>query len=192
MLAYNKISQTEHESVSQYLMHAKDYLECINHTSKLSSVDGSGLNHVSLVQGLCVSYVRRRASKEAENWRTMADAFDSITKIEKTAGKTQAYNKPRYELSSDVNIISHHTNSQRGSFSRYWGRYRSTSNNNRTNTHFKCQQAAGNYQHKQGNNKEPTCYHCKGPHHVTNCARYQEDKDKYKHTKQKVKTKLSK
>ena len=52
MVAYNRISQTENKSVSQYLIHVKDYLEHINHTSKLSSMDGSGLNHISLVQGL--------------------------------------------------------------------------------------------------------------------------------------------
>ena len=115
MVTYNKISQAENESVSQYLMHAKDYLECINHIGRKSSMDGSGLNHISLAQGLSNSYVRRRASKGTENWRTMADAFDSITKIAKMAGKTKAYNEPRYEVSTDVNIILQHANSQRGS-----------------------------------------------------------------------------
>ena len=66
MVAYNRISQAENESVSQYLMHVKDYLECIGHTSRLSSMDGSGLNHISLVQGLSDNYIRQRASKEAE------------------------------------------------------------------------------------------------------------------------------
>ena len=49
MVAYNRISQAEDESVSQYLIQAKDYLEHINHTNRLSSMDGSGLNHISLV-----------------------------------------------------------------------------------------------------------------------------------------------
>ena len=110
-----------------------------------------------LVQGLSDSYIRRRASKQAENWRTMADAFDSITNIAKMAGKTKVYNEPRYEVSTDVNVISQHANSHRGSFSRYRGSYRSTSNSNRTNSH------TGNNPPKQGNTKEPTCYHCEGP-----------------------------
>ena len=67
MVAYNRISQAENKSVLQHLMHAKDYLEYINHTSRLSSMDGSGLNCISLVQGLSYNYVRQRASKEAEN-----------------------------------------------------------------------------------------------------------------------------
>ena len=62
-VVYNKISQAENEFVSQYLMHTKDYLEHINHASKLSSMDSSGLYHISLVHVLSDSYVRRRASK---------------------------------------------------------------------------------------------------------------------------------
>ena len=119
MIAYNRISQAENKSVLQYLMCAKDYLECINYTSRLSIMDSSGLNHISLVQGFSGNYIKKRASKEAENWRTMANAFDSFTKIAKTAGKTKAYNRPRYEVSTNIHAISHHTNSQRGSFSRY-------------------------------------------------------------------------
>ena len=82
-------------------------------------MDGSGLNHISLVQGLSDNCTRQRASKDAENWKTMADAFDSIAKIVRTAGETKAYNEPRYEKSTDIHAISHNpNNSQRGSFSR--------------------------------------------------------------------------
>ena len=81
IVEYNRISQAEDESVSQYLIHAKDYLEQINQTSRLASMDSSGLNHISLVQGLSDNYIRWIASKDAENWKTMADAFDSFAKI---------------------------------------------------------------------------------------------------------------
>ena len=121
MVAYNRISQAEDKLVSQYLICAKDYIECINHTSRLASMDSSGLNHISLVQGLSNKYIMWRASKNAENWKTMADAFDSIAQIQRMAGKTKAYTEPRYEKSTDIHAISHHSNnSQRGSFSRYW------------------------------------------------------------------------
>ena len=145
-------------------MCVKDYLECINHTSKLPSMDGSGLNHISLVQDLSKNYIRQMASKEAENWKTMADAFDSITKIVRMAGKTKAYNKPRYEKSTDIHAVSHHNNSQRSSCSRYQGTYRSTNSHNRNNTQSSPQQAAGNNPPKQSSNKEPACYHCADPH----------------------------
>ena len=187
MVAYNRISQAENKSVLQYLMHVKDYLEHINHTSKLSSMDRSGINHISLVQGLSNIFVRQRVSKEAGNWKTMDDAFDSITKIARMAGKTKAYNKLRYETSSDVHAISHHDNSQGGSFNSYWGSYRSTNSHNRNNTHSNPQQAAGNNPAKQSSNKEPACYHYMGLHYITSCAKYQQDKDRYKHTKQQIK-----
>ena len=116
MVAYNRILQTENESVSQYLMHAKDYFECIDHTSKLSSMDSSGLNHISLVQGLSDNYIRWRASKETENWKTMADAFDSIAKMVRMEGKTKAHSELRYETSTGIHAISHPTNSQRGPY----------------------------------------------------------------------------
>ena len=88
-------------------------------------MDGSGLNYISLVQGLSDHYLRRRAFKDAENWKTKADAFDSITKIVRTAGKTKAYNRPRYEKPTDTHVINHnYNNSQRGSFNRYWGTYK--------------------------------------------------------------------
>ena len=117
----------------------------------------------------------------------MADAFDSITKIAKNGRKKKAYNKLRYEAFTDIHTISHHTNSHRGSLSRYWGIYISTISHNRNNTHSNSQQTAGKNPPKQSSSKEPACYHCAGPHYITNCAKYQENKDKYKHTKQQVK-----
>ena len=60
-------------------------------------MDHGGLNHISLVQGLSDNYIRRRASKDAENWKTLADVFESIAKIVRTAGKIKACNEPRYE-----------------------------------------------------------------------------------------------
>ena len=88
MVAYNRISQAEDESVLQYLICTKDYLEYINHTNRLVSMDGSGHKHISLVHGLSDHYIKK-ASKNAENWKTMAGAFNSIPKIARTAGETK-------------------------------------------------------------------------------------------------------
>ena len=150
-------------------------------------MDGSGLNHIALVQGLSNKYVRQRASKEVENWKTMADAFASIPKIVRMAEKTKAYKELRYKTSIDVHAISHHTNSQIGSFNRYWGIYRSINSHNRNNTQSNPQLAAGNIPPKQSSNKETAFYHHTNPHYITNCAKYQQDKDKHKHIKQQVK-----
>ena len=120
MATYNRISQAEDKLVSQYLIYAKYYLECISYTNRFVSMDGSGLIHILLVQGLNDHNIRRRASKDAENSKTMADTFDSITKIARTAGKMIACNEPRYEGSTDIYAINHsYNNNHRGSFSRY-------------------------------------------------------------------------
>ena len=163
MVAYNRISQAEDESVSWYLISTKDYLECINHTNRLVSMDGSGLNHISLVQGLNDHYIRR-ASKDAENWKTMADTCDSITKIVRTVGKTKAYNEPRYEGSTEINVINHRYNkNHRSSFSRYQG----TSKNNQSNN-YNSKNNGQNNNSRQSSNKEPVCYHCAGTNALCN------------------------
>ena len=56
MTCYLKITHGEEESVAQYLVRAKAYLERINHMSKLSNMNG--LNHLPLVQGKKDSYIR--------------------------------------------------------------------------------------------------------------------------------------
>ena len=58
MSSYMKITQAEEESVTQYLVRAKTYLKRINHTSKLSNINGGGVNHLALVQGVKDLYIR--------------------------------------------------------------------------------------------------------------------------------------
>ena len=150
MVVYNRISQAEDKSVSQYLLSAKDYLEWIDHTSRLASMDGSGLNYIPLVQGLSANYIRKRTFKDAENLKTMVDAFDFIVKIVRTAGKTKAYNEPRYEKPTDIHAISNNSNnSQRGSLNRYQGTYKNNHVNSRNNSQ--------NNPPRQNSSKEPVC-----------------------------------
>ena len=183
MVAYNRISQAENQSVSKYLTCTKDYLECINHTSRVANMDVSGLNHISLVQGLSDHYVRRRVSKDAENWKTMADAFNSITKIARTAGKTTAYSEPRYEKPTDINAINYNYNNiQRCSFKRYQGTYKNNQGGN-----YNSRNNSQNNVPRWNSNKEPVRYLCAGPHYITNCSQYQKDKDRYKCTTWQVK-----
>ena len=109
----------------------------------------------------------------------MADAFNSITKIVRTAGKTKAYNEPRYEKPTDIHTISHnYNNSQRGSFNRYLGTYK--------NNHLSSRNNSQNNPPKQNSHKESVCYHCTGPHYISNCSQHQKDKGRYKCTTQKV------
>ena len=78
--------------------------------SKLSNMNDGGLYHLPLVQGIKDSYTRWRVAKEAENWRTMEDAFNSISKYATAAERTKAYHEPRYK---DITTINEIHNQQR-------------------------------------------------------------------------------
>ena len=69
-----------------------------------------GLNHLPLLQGVKDVYIRQRVAKEAKNWRTVEDAFNSISKHATATERTKAYHKPRYE---DITTISAIQNQQR-------------------------------------------------------------------------------
>ena len=109
MSSYMKIAQGK-ESEVQYLVRAKTSLERIYHILKLSNMNSGGLNHLPLVQSVKDLCIRWRVAKEAENWKRVEDAFNSISKNAREAEKTKAYHKPRYE---DITTISEIHNQQR-------------------------------------------------------------------------------
>ena len=80
MSSYMNRTQGEEKSVMQYLVRVKTYLERNNRSSKLSNMNGGGLNHLSLVHEVNDFYTRQIVAKEAENWRTVEDTFNSISK----------------------------------------------------------------------------------------------------------------
>ena len=89
----------------QYLVRAKTYLERITHTPKLSNMNGWGLHYLPLVQRVKDLCTRQRVAKETKNWRTMEDAFNSISKHGRAAARTKAYCKPRYKDITTINEV---------------------------------------------------------------------------------------
>ena len=87
IVAYNNLTQ-DNESMLQYLIRAQVFLECINHTSKLSQMSSKGLNNLSLIQGLGHSQIRRRVMKEQESWNMMEDVYRSTNQITKNEART--------------------------------------------------------------------------------------------------------
>ena len=105
MSCYMKMTKGEEESITQYLVRAKTYLERINHISNLSNMKGGGLNQLLLAQGIKDSYIKQREAKEAENWRPMGDAFNSMSKHARAVERTKAYHEPRYNDITTINTI---------------------------------------------------------------------------------------
>ena len=163
--------QGEVESVVQYLVRATMYLERINHMSKLSNMNGGGLNHLPLVQGIKDLYIR--VPKEAENWSVLEGAFNSISKHARAEERTKAYHEPRYSDITPINVIY----SQHKEIHEYKCNFRG---NNKSHN-FKPQE------HK--NNQALECYYCNEPHYITNYMKFKADKDKHKLTTQQVRKK---
>ena len=173
MTCYLKIIQGEEKSVAQYFVRAKMYLERINHTSKLSNINGGGLKHIPLAQGLKDSYIRQRVAKEAENWRTMEEAFNCISRHTRAAERMKPYHEPRYDDITHINAIysQHKANHE----------YRCNFRGNNKSYNFKPEE--------NKNNQALKCYYCNKQDYITNCTKFKVDKDKYKLTAQQVRKK---
>ena len=50
--AYDNLHQGSNESTSVYLHRAQDILECIHHTSDMTSISAISTNHVKILTGL--------------------------------------------------------------------------------------------------------------------------------------------
>ena len=78
MFAYSHLSQSDEEPTAQYLIMAKVQLEHIHHTTKLSSISGTGWDNMYLVRGLKALHIWKKVANEQDSWRTMQDVFDTI------------------------------------------------------------------------------------------------------------------
>ena len=98
MYAYSNLLQGDEETTSQHLYRAKDLLEHIHHTTKLSSIPGVGWDNLYLVRGLKVPHNRRRVASEQDFWRMMEDFFNNINDIARTDDRNRIYLKPNFKL----------------------------------------------------------------------------------------------
>ena len=136
-------------------------------------MNGEGLNHLPLVQGIKDLYIRQGVAKEAENWRMMEVAFNNISKHASAAERTKAYHEPRYDDIKPINVIhsQHKVNYE----------YKHNFRGNNKSHNFKPEE--------NKNNQALECYYCNELHYITNCTKYKVDKDKYKLTTQQVRKK---
>ena len=102
MFAYFHLLQGDEKPTAQYLVRAKVLLECIHHTTKLSSISGSGWDNMYLVRELKAPYIRKRVAKEQDFWRMMQDVFDTINCITRMEERTKIYSEPNLQFASLV------------------------------------------------------------------------------------------
>ena len=97
MFVYSHLSQGDEESTTHYLSRAKVLLECIHHTTKLSSIPGVCWDNLYLVRGLKALHIRRRVANEQDSWRMMEDVFDTISCIARTEDRDKIYSEPNFK-----------------------------------------------------------------------------------------------
>ena len=182
MVAYNRISYPEDKSFSQYLICAKDYLEWINHTNRLVSMDVSGLNHI-FSTGIEWPLHQKKSFQGCRKLEDHGRHFWFHHKNCQNCRENKSIKWTQVWWPTDINAINHsYNNNHRGSFSRLQDTYRNNQGNN-----YNSKNNSQNNNSRQSNNKEPVCYHCARPHYIIDCSQYQKDKDRYKHTTQQVK-----
>ena len=133
-------------------------------------MNGGGLNHLPLGQGIKDSYIKQRVAKGAVNWRMMEESFNSSSKHAKAAERTKLYHESRYDDITPINTIYslHKVNYE----------YKHNFRGNKKQQNFKPEESK--------NNQTLECHYCNEPYYITNCVKFKADKDKYKLTTQKL------
>ena len=190
MFACSHLSQGGEEPTAQYLVRAKFLLECIHHTTKLSSIPGAVWDNMYLVRGLKAPHIRKRLVNEQDSWRMMQDVFNSIICITRMEERIKIFLEPNFELVSQVSEEWVHEVST----GKYTGQKPSSKTYNgpqlrlQTNFYFRSSSRQYNiqlkrdqesYQPNQGQRKL-VCYYCKGEHHIRDCEKFTKDRSKYK------------
>ena len=165
-------------------------LECIHHTTKLSSIPGVGWDNLYLVKGLRAPHITRRVASEQDSWRTMEDVFDTISYIGRTEDRNKIYSDSNFESVPQVStewvqeVSTSKYTRQNPTKKTYNGpNHRSQndssiSNRNRQYNSQPCRDK-GSFQPNQGQRKL-ICYYCDGEHCIRDCEKFTKDKTKYK------------
>ena len=93
------------ESLTLYIQWAISLLTWINHTSDMSVILASGLNHHKIITGLNLDKLHDKLATCAPNWHTMADCFHDVKKFEESYEQMKGYKEGL--VSSEVVTVNH-------------------------------------------------------------------------------------
>ena len=204
MAKYFAVRQGEDDSCTQYLIRARDLLERGHSTRKLKLINAESF-HIPLLKGLWDRWVGDRASKQLDKWTTMDEVFSLITFYVNQSNKTKIYNEPEYEgeLTFWVSEVHHrqglHQYQPKGQSYSCKDRYQKQGHNKYLGSPQN-QQQVDRQQHDKPhkyddhkNNKDVRglkCYHCEGPHYISQCEEYQKEKSRYQEKHQNMKKRM--
>ena len=204
MAKYFAIRQDEDESCTQHLIRVRDLLERIHSTNKLELINTEGF-HIPLLKGLQDRWVRDRASKRVDKWSTVDDIFTSVMFYADQSNKTRMYAEPEYEGDSTIWVskvnqtLGFHQYQQKRQPYTWKDRYQKQDDNKYLHFSRNQQQVDRQQQDKphqyddHRNNKDMgrlKCYHCEGPHYISQCENYQKERNRYQEKDEDIKKRM--
>ena len=142
---YDSLHQGNDESTIAYLHRVQDILECIHHTSDMSSITAISTNHAKILTSLKDSRLQNKlAELKAKNWTTMAQVLQDVADMAIDFKRSHGYSLPTF----DVQYVSS-TNSSSS--------YRSN------------KPPTKGIQQKSTGLEKPKCCHCQGEHFKKDC-----------------------
>ena len=161
--AYANLHQGSDESTSTCLHRAQDILECIHHTSDMTSISAISTNHAKILTGLRDSRLcNKLAESKAKKWTSMSQVLQDVAGMAIDFERSSGYSLPTFKVQ--------YVSSTNSSFS---------DRSNRPTTK--------SIQHLSTQQEKPKCWHCQGEHYKNDCLTAPKPSfpPKYKSTKEK-------
>ena len=97
--AYDNLHQGSNESTSAYLHRVQDILECIHHTSDMTSISAISTNHAKILTGLRDSRLHNKLAKsKAKKWTTMSQVLQDVTDMAIDFERSHGYSLPTFKV----------------------------------------------------------------------------------------------
>ena len=97
--AYDNLHQGSNESTSAYLHRVQDILECIHHTSDMTSIPTICTNHTKILTGFKGSRLRNKlAESKAKKWTTMSQVLQDVADMAVDFKRSHGYSLPTFKI----------------------------------------------------------------------------------------------
>ena len=96
---HNILQQGNDESTEAYLHRAQVILECIHHTTNMSSISAIGTNHTKILTGLKDGRLHNKLTEStAKKWINMVQVLQDIANMAINFERSQDYSLPTFNI----------------------------------------------------------------------------------------------
>ena len=108
---YDRLQQGTDECTEAYLHRAQDILECIHHTTGMSSVSAIGTNHSKILTGLRNGKLWNKLAKSnGTKWTNMAQVLQDVADMAVNFKRSRGYSLPSFEVNHTSSYNNHSPN----------------------------------------------------------------------------------